>query len=392
MHINVLILALTLIFANTAPPVITMLMGIIGTDLAPNPSLATLPSALMMVGLGLSAIPAALLMDKVGRKAGFMGAFLLATIAIFVIAYGIWLKSFIVICIALMFVGGNLAFVGQFRFAAAESVKKENAGKAISYILLGGVVAAYFGPEIGKRSRDLIETAPYVGSFLSLGVLHIIGLIILAFYRNVETIPSDLIQNKRRIAELLKQPGVILAITSGTVSYAVMVTIMVATPIQMHVKDGYTMPYVAGVIQGHLLGMYVPSFFTGYLINRLGILKIMTAGAICFIASILFNISSHEIEFFVVGLILLGIGWNFLFISGTTLLTKHYNHSERFKAQAANEFIVYTTMATGSLSAGALLHFLGWEKLNLMMISLVVFLFIVMLFYQLQQRKPVSTQ
>lgn len=383
MHLNVFILALTHVFARSGPPVVTMVAGIIGTKLAPNPSLATLPAALMMVGLGLNSIPAALLMGKIGRKAGFLIAFSVATVAFFIVAYAVWIESFFLLCLSVIFVGANMAFVSQFRFAAAESVDPKNVSKAISFVLVGGIVAAYLGPEVGKRCLNLIQSAPYVGSFLGVGGLYLIGLFVLSFYKNIDTPNQKDSTEKRPIQIILMQPGVVLAITAGAVSFAVMVTIMVATPIQMHVKDGHSMNYVTLIIQGHLLGMYVPSLMTGHLINRFGVLNMMTSGIVCLIASIFFNIIGHEIWNFAVGLILLGVGWNILFISGTTLLTKNYSFAERFKTQAANDFIVFTILATGSLSAGALLHFMGWEKLNLLMLSLVAVMIIILVNYVL---------
>jgi len=380
-HLNVIILALAQVFAGTAPPVVTMVSGIIGTDLAPNPSLATLPSALMTVGLGLNSIPAALLMGKIGRKAGFLMSFSVATIALFVVAYAVWISSFALLCVALIFVGANMAFVSQYRFAAAESVEPKNVSKAISFVLLGGIAAAYLGPEIGKQAMNLVQSTPYVGSFIGLGGMFLVGIVILSFYRNIDAPHEIGSAPKRAIQVILKQPGVVLAITAGAVAFAVMVTIMVATPIQMHVKDGHSMRYVAFIIQGHLLGMYVPSLFTGFLISRFGITKMMIAGIVCLITSISVNISGHEIANFAVGLIFLGVGWNFLFISATTLLTENYTFAERFKTQAANDFIVFTILAMGSLSAGALLHYFGWEKLNLMMLGLVAVMIIVLVTY-----------
>ncbi len=372
MHGNVLVLALTQIFANSAPPVVTMLGGIIGADLAPSPSLATLPATLMVVGIGLNSIPAALIMKKIGRKSGFLASFAVATLAIFFAAYSIWIKSFPLFCLSLIFVGGNIAFVSQFRFAAAESVSPQNAGKAISFVLLGGIVASYLGPEVGRQAKDSIPGVPFVGSFIGVGVLYVIGFFTLFFYRNIG-VQNRLESDKQRpIFQILKQPEIVLAIAAGCVSFAVMVTIMVATPIQMHNRDGFAMRYVTLVIQGHLLGMFVPSLFTGGLIRRFGIVKVMAAGVGCLLVSVFINIAGRQIGNYAVGLLFLGIGWNFLFIGGTTLLTEHYTYAERFKTQAANDFIVYSVMALGSLSAGAAIHFLGWEKLNAMMLPILV--------------------
>jgi len=381
MHSNVFILSLALVFANSGPPVVTMVAGIISTELAPYLFMATLPAAIMMVGIGLNAIPAALIMKRIGRKSGFLLAFSMATIAIFVVAYSIWIKSFLLLCTSLFFVGANMAFVSQFRFAAAESVSTKFVGKAISYVLLGGIFAAFIGPEVAKQTRDLISGAPFVGSFISLGGLYLAGIFFLSFYKNIDKSLQAKSDSPRPVLDILKQPGVILAITAGVVSYAVMVTIMMATPIQMHIKDGYEMRYVTLIIQGHLFGMFVPSLFTGALIHRFGIIKIMFTGVLCLLTSICSNVAGSHIMNYAIGLVLLGVGWNFLFISGTTLLTEQYSYSERFKTQAANDFIIYSIMAMGSLSAGALIHYFGWVKLNLMMLPLLTVMIVLMMMY-----------
>ncbi len=390
MHLNVFVLALALVFANCAPPVVTMVAGIISTGFAPHPYLATLPAAIMMVGLGVNAIPAALLMGKIGRKKGFLLAFFTATLAIFVVAYSIWVKSFFLFCLSLFFVGGNLAFVSQFRFAAAESVPDKMVGRAISYVLFGGIFAAFLGPEIAKQAKDLISDAPFAGSFVCLGGVYLIGLFVLMFYKNIQKPDQAESDSPRFLGDILAQPGVILAIAAGVVSYAVMVTIMMATPIQMHIIDGYSVYHVTLIIQGHLMGMFVPSLFTGGLILRFGVTKMMAAGLICLFVSIFSNIAGHQILNYAVGLVLLGVGWNFMFISGTTLLTRYYTFSERFKTQAANDFIIYSIMAVGSLSAGALIHTLGWIKLNLIMLPLLIAMTILLTGFRFTRRRGAS--
>ncbi len=391
MHLNVFILAVALVFANSTPPVVTMAVGIISNDLAPYPFLATLPVSIMMTGIGLSSIPAALIMERIGRKAGFLLSFFVATVAIFVVAYSVWIKSFLLLCTSLFFLGCNMAFVSQFRFAAAESVSSRKVGRAVSYVLFGGIFAAFLGPEIGKQAKDLIPDTPFVGSFICLGGLYLTGLLVLLFYRNIDKPQRAESDSQRSIFKILKQPGVILAITSSVVAYAVMVTIMIATPIQMHIKDGYDIRNVAFIIQGHLMGMYVPSLFTGNLIEKFGVVKIMFAGILCLLISIFSNIAGHQIVNYAIGLVLLGVGWNFLFISGTALLTKQYSFSERFKTQAANDFIIYSIMAMSSLSSGALIHYLGWVRLNLIMLLLIIFMIVILMVYLMSQNKARST-
>lgn len=389
MHLNVFILSLAMVFANSAPPVVTMVAGIISTSLAPHPFLATFPATAMVVGIGLSAVPAALLMERIGRKSGFLTAFFVATIAIFAAAYALRINSFFLFSAALFFIGANMAFVSQFRFAAAESVSSSTVGKAISYVLFGGIFAAFLGPEVAKQAEDLLPGTPFAGSFVCLGGLYLIGLFVLSFYQNTGKPTAAGPDTRRPLADILKQPGAVLSIAAGVVSYAVMVTIMMATPIQMHIMDGYSVRWVTLIIQGHLLGMFVPSLFTGTLIQRFGIVNIMWAGILCLLISIFSNIAGHAIVNYAVGLVLLGVGWNFLFISGTTLLTRHYTFAERFKTQAANDFIIYSIMAVGSLSAGALIHSLGWVTLNLIMLPLLAGMIVLLGVYIVKHREQV---
>ncbi len=389
MHRNVLILMFTQAIATCGPPVVILLTGIIGTEIAPDPSLATLPSALMIVGIGLMSIPAALLMGKIGRKAGFLSAFSVAIGAVFCMALAIWAKNFLFLCTALFVFGGTLSFVSQFRFAAAESVGPEQVGKAVSIILLGGILAAYCGPAIGKSGKDLLANAPYVGSFLFLGGVYCIGFFLLLFYENtsgVEKVDNQIVRPLKRIAV---QPKYLLAVSGAAVSYVVMTTIMTATPIQMHLVDGFPLNEVTMIIQIHMMGMYLPSLITGFMISRLGITKLMTLGLFFFSGSVLTHLLGRDLIHYAIGLFFLGIGWNFLFVSGTTLLTRCYTFGERFKAQAINDFIVFGSMAVASLSSGALVHKVGWTNLNLIVVPLLVIMLTALMLMSTMKKKPI---
>ncbi len=376
MHRNVLLLMFTQAIATCGPPVVILLTGIIGTEIAPDPSLATLPAALMIVGIGIMSIPAALLMGKIGRRAGFLSAFFVAIGTIFCMALAIWAKNFLFLCMALFVFGGTLSFVSQFRFAAAESVDPEKVGKAVSIILLGGILAAYCGPAIGKSGKYILVDSPYVGSFLFLGAVYCIGFCLLLFYKNISAVEKVGRQSIRPVMRIAVQPKYLLAVSAAAVSYGVMTTIMTATPIQMHLVDGFPLHQVTMIIQLHMMGMYLPSLITGFLLSRLGITKLMILGLVCFSVAVTTHLLGRDLVHYAIGLFFLGIGWNFLFVSGTTLLTRCYTFGERFKAQAINDFIVFGSMAVASLSSGALMHKVGWTNLNLMVAPLLAIMLI----------------
>ena len=376
MHPNVWILLCAQAIAMCGPPVIILVGGIIGTQIAPTPTLATLPAAVMIVGIGSMSIPAAYLMSKIGRKAGFLSAFSIAAFAVFVAAFSVYQKNFVLLCFALFIFGGNMAFVSQFRFAAAESVTKDKVGRAVSILLLGGLIAAYLGPEIGKRGKELIADGQYAGSFLLLGCVYCLGLIILSFYNNIEQATARKDDSSRPLSVIVRAPRFLLAVSAAAVAYAVMTTLMTATPIHMHLNSDFSLEHVTLVIQVHMLGMFFPSLFTGYLVERLGLYRLMLLGILFFELAILFHLLGDFYYNYIFGLFFLGVGWNFLFVSGTTLLTKCYRYSERFKAQAINDCIVFGTMACASLSAGALVHKIGWVPLNLVAFPLLILMLI----------------
>lgn len=351
-------------FGLTAAPILVLLGGIIGTQLAPRADLVTLPITFQIIGLASAAIPASILMSKVGRKTGFLSGTVIGFFAVLLCAYAVWHESFYIFVLGTFLIGGYIAFLQQFRFAVAETVPREKIPRSLSILMLAGIVAALLGPEVGQRFSAVDGLPLYVGSFIGLAVLLFISfLILLLFYRDTNVI-SQVSEGEVRPPEVLfKQPKLILAIVSAAMAYSIMSLIMTATPLSMHEIDRYSLESTTRVLQSHILAMYAPSFFSGLLISKLGVFRVIKFGLAAMILSILVGWGDPDYVDYWVALIFLGVGWNFLFLGGTTLLTQCYRSSERFKVQAVNDFTVFGLQAFGSLGAGVLLALVGWNGL-----------------------------
>jgi MFS family permease len=338
--------------------------------------MATVPITLNVVGLALSTIPASFLMRRVGRKRGFVTATLVAMCAALLAAYGVYLQSFLVFCLAIFIIGSTNAFVQQYRFAASESVPAAYSSRAISIVLLGGIVAGFIGPEIAKRTQDLIPAGAYLGSFVSLAVLYAIASLLFLFYRDVAQKEEEINGENRPIQEVVTQPLFVIAVLAGAISYGTMTLIMTATPIHMNHNHGFTLADTTFVIQSHIIAMYLPSLFSGVLIARLGLFRVMLVGVgMLFLVAVVAIAGSSLVNFWA-ALVMLGVGWNFLFVGGTVLLTRTYYPAERFKSQAVNDFTVFGTQAAASLSSGTILFLSSWSTLILFSLP---FLFLILL-------------
>ena len=266
-------------FGHTAAPILVLLGGIVGAQIAPAADLATLPIAVQILGIASSAIPAAMLMSRLGRKAGFLGATALGIFAALLAAYAVSEQSFTLFVLAGFLVGVYIAFMQQFRFAVAESVPSELVPRSLSILMLAGIVSALLGPEVGRRFSEVEGLPLYVGSFLGLAILLSISFVILLlFYKNTFITNEEHNEPKRPLGEILKQPTLILAVAAAAIAYSVMALVMTATPLSMHEMDGFSLDATTRVIQSHILAMYIPSFFSGALITRFGPLKIIWVG------------------------------------------------------------------------------------------------------------------
>ena len=339
---------------------IVTLGGIVGSEMAPHPSLATLPLSLMVVGTALATVPAALLMQRIGRRSGFAAGAVLAACGALLAVLGLEIKSFALFTAAVGLIGATLAFSAQFRFAAAESVAPEKAGWAISIILLGSIGGAIIGPELATRSPGWIRGQPYQGALLAMTGLYALAVILLLLTRNpAPTNDAEGPEGGRSLLEIAAQPAFMVAVLAGVVGQGVMIFIMTATPISMHVVDGHSIDDTARVIQAHVVAMYLPSLASAPLIQRFGAYKLMTAGAAVLSATVAVGLAGHQLMHYWWALVLLGVGWNFLFVGGTTALVAAYRPAEKFRAQALNDFSIFGVSAVASLMAGALLHGFG---------------------------------
>lgn len=374
-------------FGQTAAPILVLLGGIIGTRIAPSPDLATLPLAFMIMGIASATIPASMLMANFGRKAGFVGGTCWAILASLLAAWSVQQSSFYLFCFASFLIGNYAAFLQQFRFAVAESVPVDEVPKSLSILMLAGIVAAILGPEVGRRFSVVEGLPEYVGSFLGLAALLTTSMLVLVvFYRNTTVVANKVEGEERPLPEILKQPALILAISSAVVGYTIMSLIMTATPVSMHEMDHHSLDDTTWVVQSHILAMYIPSLFSGFLIARFGVMRIIQVGFVLMMACVVVGWGNPELMHYFGSMVLLGIGWNFLFLGGTTLLTQSYRVSERFKVQALNDFMVFGWQAVGSLGAGVLLAVLGWNGVMAFSIPWLVLLLPAMII--VMRRKP----
>ena len=386
MNKNLWLLILSQIFAFTAAPVTVFLSGIIGSQFSPIKSLATLPMALSIVGIAIFAFFAAKIMSIIGRRAGFILASVGSSLAALMASYSIIIESFVLFNLGCFLLGAGVAFSHQYRFAAVETVNKDMAPKAISIILLAGIGSAFIGPNLANISKEIISDHLYAGSYVALAILTLSSTIFLLFYEDNHR-PSNFIKkNTRSYFELISQPRFLQALIASSFAYAVMTFLMTATPISMHVMEKISLAKTGLVIQLHIAAMFLPSLITGNLIKKFGHSKIMYSGVLLFSITIFTSLFEQNFMNYLIALIFLGFGWNFLFISGTSLLVLSYKEEEKFKAQGFNDLIVYTVQAIGSLSAGIFISLTSWKTMNLVCIIFLIIIIISTIRADLKQR------
>lgn len=375
---NVWLLMLVGALAMSASSIVVFTGGIIGSELAPSASLATLPLALMIVGTAVAIIPVTLLMQRFGRKRAFIIGASKSIVGSLVACYAITQSYFELFCFGTFILGTGLAYVQQYRFAAMESVSPDQMANAAAKVLLGGLAAAIIGPELALLFKDLFAQ-PFAGAYLSLAVLYVGAFILLFLYQPNHTQNTKQHSTGRKLSKIVQQPVFWVALLSATIGYALMSFIMTATPMSMHIQDGHSLSDTKWVIQSHIMAMFLPSFFSGFLISRYGAAKMMLTGIAIFAFCIVIALLDRSLLHYWFALILLGIGWNLLFVSGTALLPTSYEDNERFKVQALNEFCVFSVQAIASLSSGWVLYQFGWQ--TLLLVSLPMLLLVLVAIY-----------
>ena len=343
--------------------VLVTIGGLIGMELAPTPAIATLPVALMVVGTAAFTIPAAFSMQAWGRRRGFLLGISLAASGALLAMTALSAANFVLFCAGTTLMGASLAFSQQFRFAAAESVAPAYVSHAISFLLMGSIVGAFVAPEIIAFSAAASTAAPYGQVFGIIVGLYAVAACLVFGFKPVEVVGETEAELDRPFASVIRQPIFITAVLAGMVGQGVMTYVMTATPISMNVSDGFSIQETSEVIRAHVIAMYLPSLITPLLIGRFGLPRVMVVGVIATAATLMIGLAGHHLLHYWWALVLLGVGWNFLFVSGTTMLTQAYRPAERFKAQACNDFSVFGASAMASLLAGTVLHAFGWSWL-----------------------------
>ena len=374
MNRNLSLLVLSQVFSFTAATVTVFISGIIGSQLSPIKTLSTLPPSIYVVGTAAATIIAAKIMSIIGRRLGFVLASVVGSISCLIGAYAIMVENFYIFCFAKFILGATMAFTHQYRFAAAESVEKEKAPKAISSLLLAGIVAAFLGISLSNYTKSFVSDYLYVGSYLTLAILTIIPSFLLFFFKDIREVSLTSNENvkSRNYLEFLSDPKFLQAITSAAFAYAVMSFLMTATPISMHIVHQLSLEKTGIVLQFHVLAMFLPSLVTGNLIKKFGYSNMMYLGVVFYILTILLSFFEPSFLNYFISLIFLGIGWNFLFISGTSLLVTTYKPDEKFKAQGFNDLLVFSSMALASLLAGILISIVSWKTVNLFCIPFLI--------------------
>jgi MFS family permease len=374
---NVYVLVASQAILGAQLPMIFIIAGLAGQSLAPNKCWATLPISLMVIGSMLTATPLSAFMAKYGRRAGFIAGTIGGTIGAATGALGLYYSSFLIFLIGALFSGIYMSAQGFYRFAAADTASESFRPKAISWVMAGGLLSAIVGPELVKLTNDAF-VVPFLGTYLTVIALNFFGI----FLFGLLNIPKPIAavagapQGRSR-AELIRTPRIAVAVIVATVGYALMNLVMTSSPLAV-VGCGFEKADAANVVMGHVLAMYAPSFFTGHIIARFGVEKVMATGLVILAAAGAVAMAGVDLMNFFAALILLGVGWNFAFIGATTMLTGSIEPSERGRMQGLNDLIVFGGVTMASFSSGGLMNCSGgsvqsgWQAVNMAMLPFLV--------------------
>ena len=384
---NISLLALCQALFMTGNTVLFTVAALIGQSLAPDKALTTLPLALLQLANMLATIPASLLMERVGRKLGFMVGVLIGLGGAGLGVGAIASHSFIIFCGSTTLLGVSNGFSGYYRFAAAEAATEAWRSQAISLVISGGVVAAVAGPQLANWSKELLPGAMFGGAFVTMAVLMAVTLGVLGLIQMPKVVSSGQQEVGRALGVIMRQPVFLVAVVGSMLGYGVMVLIMTATPLEI-VAAAHPFHAAATVLQWHVLGMFAPSFFTGTLIARFGVLKIITSGAVLSLLCIIINLLTSGLWSYTIALTFLGIGWNFLYIGSTTLLTEAYQPTEKGKTQAAHDFMMAGFVTFATMLSGGLFQTLGWTAVNWAGLPMMAIVLGAVLWLQQQSNNP----
>ena len=360
---NVLVLSACQATLQTGGVTLVMITGLAGLALAPNPAFATVPLTCYVIGSAMATVPASMLMKAIGRRAGFQTGTAIGMCGAAVCALAIYLANFWLLCGGMLVMGCYTAFGKYYRFAAADVAEAGFRAKAISFTLAGGIVGGFVAPEMAKRTKDLFADHVFLGSYLSLMGVCVVAALVLSQLQIPKLSEKDRKEGGRPLKEIMRQPAFIVAALAGALSYGIMNLFMTSTPLAMHAHHHH-FNSAALVLEWHVLGMYGPSFFTGSLIQKFGVLKVILMGIVLLFGAVLAALAGTGVVNFWLALFILGVGWNFMYVGGSALLTECHTPAERAKTQAANDLMVFMTMAVSSMSSGMLLNASGWHAVN----------------------------
>jgi predicted MFS family arabinose efflux permease len=336
--------------------------GLVGYSLVDTKTIATLGATTYVLGSALSTMPMSLWMARVGRRRGFMTGALVNVGGCGLAVLALWLASFPLYCLATAVIGIYNAVGLQYRFAATEVAVPADKARAISLVLAGGIAGGFFGPELTRWGKDAFAT-PFLGSFMILAAVALVALAVQSQVHVPKPTAEERSGGGRPLADIVRQPVFIAAAVAGGLGYGLMNLLMTATPLAM---SFCSLPYAqaAVVIEWHVVGMYAPGFVTGGFIQRAGVLRVIFVGVAVMAAGATVALEGTTFAHFVVALALVGVGWNFMYTGGTTLLTDAYAPAEKARTQGANDFIVFSIMALSSFSSGAMVSAAGWQAMN----------------------------
>ena len=358
-------------------PLIFTVGGLAGGTLAPNACWATVPISLTVIGSMLWAQPLSLLMQRHGRRAGFVTGALAGAAGAALASWGLYSGSFLIFCLASLLTGGYMSAQGFYRFAAADLASESYRPKAISGVMAGGLASAIFGPQLVKLTSQAL-VVPFLGSYLAVIVINLAGLFLFAALHAPKPVArvAGAPQGRGRLA-LLREPAIAVAVICGTVSYALMNLVMTSSPLAV-VGCGFETDDAANIVSAHMLAMYAPSFITGHVIARIGVERVIALGLTILAASGAVAMSGVNLEQFYIALILLGIGWNFGFIGATTMIAAHHRPEERGRMQGLNDAIVFGGVSLASFASGGLMNCAGgsaqggWSAVNMAMLPFLI--------------------
>ncbi len=385
-NITVLFLAGPLVSASA--PIMVFIGSILSSKMSSDPSLVTLPLGLMVAGTASATIPAAMLAKKIGRRYASIVGFFNVHFGAILAGFAVLNQSFVQFCIASFMIGLSTAFAQQLRFAAIESVEEKDINKALSILMFAGIFSAMIGPEVAMLGSNIFaDSIGFSAAFFGLAIMSVLSMIVMLWFENPVVSEVEINIPVRPLLEIIKQPIFIIALLAAALSYGLMSYIMTSTPLSMNQVHSHSLSDTKWVIQSHIAAMFLPSLITTWLSNKIGIKNMLLIGSAMFALVLVIATQGHTVLHYWWALVILGVAWNFLFFSGTSLLHLSYHEEEKHKVQAINDFSVFTFQGASSLMAGWVLFNYGWEGVLISAIPFVIVMFFISFYYLVHTKK-----